>query len=117
MKVNILGTTYSIKYMNKGKDETFEENDWCGYCSNNPKAIVILNLNSLPEWKKEKQEIIQEAQNTTLRHEIVHAFLNESGLQCCSYSPRAWAKNEEMVDWIATQSPKIFKAFKETNCI
>ncbi len=45
----------------------------------------------------------------TLRYEIMHAFLNESGLSDSSNQyGGAWAKNEEMVDWFAIQSPKIF---------
>ena len=49
-----------------------------------------------------------------LRHEIIHAFLNESGLSDSSNQyAGAWAKNEEMVDWFAIQSPKIFKVYLE----
>ena len=49
-----------------------------------------------------------------LRHEIVHAFLFESGLSSNTHGIYgAWAENEEMVDWIAIQSPKIFKVFQE----
>lgn len=51
---------------------------------------------------------------STLRHEITHAFLNESGLSDNANQYRhSWAINEEMVDWIAIQSPKIFKVFQE----
>lgn len=53
-----------------------------------------------------------------LSHEIVHAFLNESGLQHCSSVPMgAWARHEEMVDWIAIQFPKIMKAFQEVGAL
>lgn len=53
-----------------------------------------------------------------LRHELMHAFLNESGLSANSTVPDcAWAKNEEMVDWFAIQSPKIFKVFSEAGCM
>lgn len=53
-----------------------------------------------------------------LRHEIIHAFLFESGLSsntnCCF---GAWAEYEEMVDRIAIQFPKILKVFEEAGCI
>ena len=52
-------------------------------------------------------------QHKVIRHEIVHAFLYESGLDVNSLSGGAWAKNEEMVDWMAIQIPKILKAFQE----
>ena len=53
----------------------------------------------------------------TLRHEILHAFLNESGL--CSSTlcfEGGWTKNEEMIDWFAIQFPKIAKVYKECGC-
>ena len=48
-----------------------------------------------------------------LRHEIIHAFFNESGLQSSANQfDGAWAQNEEMVDWFAIQSPKIFAVYQ-----
>jgi hypothetical protein len=39
----------------------------------------------------------------------------ESGLDGNGNSCDCWELNEEMVDWFAIQSPKIFKVFKELN--
>lgn len=48
----------------------------------------------------------------------MHAFLNESGLSDSSNRfDGAWAKNEEMVDWLAIQAPKIYKTFQKLNII
>lgn len=47
-----------------------------------------------------------------LRHEIVHAFLHEGGLRACS-----WGDNEEIVDWIAHQGPKLYQAWKEAGAV
>ena len=72
------------------------------------KKGVILHDEKAQEiyWKK------------TLRHEIMHAFLNESGLSDSSNQyGGAWAKNEEMVDWIALQGEKIYNAWKEANAL
>lgn len=55
-------------------------------------------------------------QKKVLRHEIVHAFLYERGLWQNSYGSKCWAQNEEMVDWIAIQEPKLNRAFKEAGC-
>lgn len=55
-------------------------------------------------------------QKKVLRHEIVHAFLYESGLWQNAYGSKCWAKNEEMIDWMAIQIPKIQKAYKEAYC-
>lgn len=51
------------------------------------------------------------------RHEIMHAFLYESGLDGQSCNVDCWAKNEEMIDWFALQSKKIFKAFKKAGAL
>jgi len=60
---------------------------------------------------------IKRYQNKIARHEIVHAFLYESGLDCNSLKQYNWAENEEMVDWFAIQGPKIFKIYKELDIL
>lgn len=55
-------------------------------------------------------------QRKVIRHEIVHAFLYESGLWQNSYGSKCWAQNEEMVDWFAIQEPKIHSAYIEAGC-
>ena len=115
--VNILGTKYTIKRVNWGQDEFMERMQFGGYCDGGTKTIVILNLKSAPDWKDETDEVIKRQERETIRHEVVHAFLNESGLGYNTFSAsQAWAKNEEMVDWFAIQFPKIYKAFKELGC-
>lgn len=52
-----------------------------------------------------------------MRHEIVHAYLYESGLAENSLSVANWATNEEMVDWIARQFPKIKRTMETLNCL
>ena len=53
-----------------------------------------------------------------LCHEIVHAFFNESGLQDNSFGiDNSWARNEEMVDWIAIQGAKIYKAWQDADAL
>lgn len=47
------------------------------------------------------------------RHEIIQAFLCESGLAENS----TWAQGEEMVDWFAKQAPKLIKAWKEAGAL
>lgn len=118
MKVDVLGTKYTIKRVNAGEDEYMEKMSFGGYCDGCRKDIVILNVKTCPGFEDEPEAIIKDRENETLRHELIHAFLNESGLQHNSHIPeKAWAKNEEMVDWFAIQLPKIFKAFKEVGCI
>ena len=56
---------------------------------------------------------VDEFRKKVLRHEIIHAFMHESGLGENS----TYARDEELVDWIAFQFSKMLKAFEETNCI
>lgn len=118
MKVNVLGTEYTIIVKKYDEDEAFKRRSICGYCDGYTKTIVICDIATCEGWEHEPQETVNIAQNETVRHEIVHAFLNESGLQdSCSAYDGAWARNEEMIDWIAIQSPKMYKAFEEVGCL
>lgn len=113
MKIDVLGTKYNLRRVNYNQDEFIRKMNYGGYCDNNTKEIVILNLRSTPDWAEAQEEIIQRMEKCTIRHELVHAFLNESGLQWNSFAPdKAWAKNEEMVDWFAIQFPKMYEAFR-----
>ena len=115
--VNVLGTVYRIEIRNKADDKYLSEQSVEGYCSEDAKLIVLDNLKDIPDYvltDAEKENHIK----STLRHELVHAFLNESGLSwSANQFGNAWAKNEEMVDWFAIQSPKIFEAFRQVECI
>lgn len=69
-------------------------------------------------WEHEPPETIRATQKEVLRHEIVHAFFDQSGLSDSSLNlDVVWAKNEEMVDWIAIQGPKIYKVWKEVGAV
>lgn len=108
--VNVLGTEYRVLFKNDEEvcaDMGVEIGDCGGYCNAYTKEIVIANLNKCLDSQATKDEL----QRVNLRHEIVHAFLNESGLNANAQKTDCWAKNEEMVDWIAIQAPKIFKVF------
>lgn len=117
--VNILGVQYTIEYRDYCDDPYFEKLKAGGYCDGPwERLIVIGNLKSKDTWDlgdKAKNEL---ASKQLLRHEIVHAFLAESGLDCNSNTiDGAWAVNEEMVDWIAIQGPKIYEAWKEADAL
>ena len=112
--VNILGTEYKIEMHKISEDKEMKENNWSGYCNEFAKTIIYADTSEeeyFPYMGDEEKKIYIKS---TLRHEIIHAFLNESGLSDSAnrYS-QSWARNEEMVDWIAIQSPKINKVFQE----
>lgn len=79
-----------------------------GYAEPWSKKLVVLDF----EPDSQTVEHPEEFKAKVLRHEIVHAFLHESGLRCCS-----WGDNEEIVDWIAHQGPKIYQAWKEAGAV
>lgn len=112
MKINILGSKWKITRLTEEEDPILETSD--GYCDHSIKTIVLrkmhLDADSLKDLEAYGKKV--------LRHEIVHAFLFESGLSDNAFIPySSWAKNEEMVDWIAIQGPKIYKAWQEAEAL
>ena len=100
-KVNILGTDYEVKYLEL-KDEGID-----GDCDSTTHIIRVRtdNTNNLGNMK--------ELQKVTLRHELIHAFLFESGLGFSWQHPEQFGHDETTIDWFARMSPKIFKLFQE----
>ena len=118
MTVNVLGTEYTIIKHNYEEDPEFKERSIDGYCDTFTKEIILCDLATCPSWEDEPENRRKIAENATLRHEIVHAFYNESGLQDSAFTVEcAWARNEEMVDWIAIQGPKIYKAWESVDAL
>lgn len=118
MTINILGTEYTVTVKKYGEDEAFERCSIGGYCDIWINQIVVCDMSTYKGWEREPPETIRAAQKEVLRHEIVHAFFYQSGLANSALNPdMAWAKNEEMVDWIALQGPKIWKAWQEAGAV
>ncbi len=104
MKVNILGTDYGV-ILNANTTDYPQLKKSDGFTDFSIKKIVIADFekdeNTVDdiEWYKKK----------VLRHELVHAFIYESGLaENCD-----WARNEVLTDWIAIQFEKMYKVFQE----
>lgn len=117
MKINVLGTDYTVTVKKYDEDETFKRYGANGYCSCTNSEIVLCDMATFPDWEHETDQARENQMKTTLRHEIVHAFLGESGLSANSNESVAWARNEEMVDWFALQGPKIYKAWQEAGAL
>lgn len=109
MTVNILGTVYTIYDRSEEEDKTLSDCD--GYCDKTTKEIVI---------KKESTECdlgnFAVYRKKLLRHEIIHAFLFESGLHE-NFEHNKWGHDETYVDWIAVQFPKMIAAFTEVDAL
>lgn len=112
--VNILGSEYTIKF-NSHKDDD-QLNDCAAYCSYH-ENIIVLDRESKNYIGKSDLYIIN-CIKRGLRHELIHTFLDESGLFCNANAFKGpWPVNEEMVDWFALQMPKIFKVFQELDLL
>lgn len=85
--ITILGVDYTIKYVDGIINDDSNTAGLCDYVSKEIFVTTNPNFN--------KAEI--------LRHEVVHAFLYESGM---GY----YAADETLVEWIAIQLPKITKS-------
>ena len=114
-KIDVLGTEYTIEYRDLDEDKNLEDNE--AYTDLYFKLIVMGKTEQRQYFKDSPKEKIKKIQNKILRHEIIHAFLYESGLCENSKSSASWSENEEMVDWIAIQFPKMLKIFKELNIL
>ena len=113
--VTILGTKYNV-YLDVPEYKDKDLVGRFGYCSATDKKIVVIDLNTVEGWKDEPVVSKTVQSKITLRHEVIHAFLHESGLWGSSSETEHWAMNEEMIDWIAHQSPKILKVFRQLGC-
>ncbi len=109
--IEILGTDYQVLFRKAENDKHLENYD--GYFDFTRKLIVvgIFEEDSMSVGKLELY------QKKVLRHEIIHAFLYESGLWENSSKSESWAQSEEMTDWFAIQSPKLFKVFEELDLL
>lgn len=92
MKIDVLGQEYNLFF----EDDDKNFNDCDGYCYPFDKKIRIKDKYLQPgESDKGKEIRLQEV----IRHELVHAFCQESGVD--------YDEDEQLVDWIARMIPKI----------
>ncbi len=112
MIATVLGTHYIIEYKKQSEDPKLLKCD--GYCDYTTKRIVCLDRR-----KTSKMDVdnLDEVRKRILRHELLHAFMYESGLWCNTFGVDTWSENEEMTDWFAIQSPKIFELYKDLNLL
>lgn len=108
MVLVILGTPYTLERLSPEQDDMLVECD--GYCDDTAKKIVVTNETVSQGRALDDPVLFRKKQ---IRHEIVHAFLSESGLAENSN----WADDEEIVDWIAMQGPKVYKAWQEADAV
>lgn len=101
--ITVLGTVYMIKQRTEEEDVNLVKTD--AYTDSSTKEIVV-NVNMM-----EGATIAEPLTyyKKVMRHEIIHAYLEESGLA----DNANWDDyhNEQLVDWIAIQVPKMIGTF------
>lgn len=111
-KVSILETEYKVYNRNEKDDPLLDGKMRDGYTDFSAHEIILCNQKNDCEFRD-----YENYKKSVLRHELIHAFLYESGLDASFSVAESWAINEEMCDWFAIQSPKIFKVFQELDIL
>jgi len=107
-KINILGTEYTIRFLNDKEYPKLELSDANGLSELYSKELIINS--GIDHGKGTEYESLDKYVLKVVRHEIVHAFFHESGLH------DNYCQDELLVDWIALQLPKIYKACVDAEC-
>ena len=106
--INVFGVEYKI-FIDSEKDNPKIKGNH-GYCETIAKELH-LNDNLFNEFKDDVM-LLKDWKNywkKVMRHELIHAMIYESGLgDCCE-----WADNEELVDWLSMQFPKMLDLFSK----
>lgn len=106
--IDVLGTKYTVRCDIPEKNPMLKDYD--GYTDKTTKQIVVAA--APPDCELGAYTVYYKK---VLRHEIIHAFLFESGLH------ESWrhdeGHDEAYVDWIAVQFPKLLEAFNEADAL
>ena len=103
-QINILGAPYEILIQTTKENPKLEDAN--GLCEFWSKKLII----DIAEPDRTTYDNLPAFNDKVLRHEIIHAFLGESGL-------KEYMTDETLVDWIAVQFPKILEVFKELELV
>jgi hypothetical protein len=108
MKINILGTEYLIRQVTETEYPKLTILEANGLFEAYSKEIIIDK--NIDDGSGKAYANIEAYERKVLRHEIIHAFFHESGLQ-------DRCEDEALIDWLAFQIPKIAKLLDEINCL
>ena len=106
--VIILGQKYMVRLVPESADYRFKKHKCDGFCDFSTHEIIMWNMT------QEDSDIgnLKASIHHTLYHELVHAFMYESGLGS-DWEHKEYGQEETTVDWIAWQAEKIVNAARE----
>ncbi len=97
MRVSVLGVQYAVEYRTRAQDPELEAADCDGYCDTSLKLCVARKYTAAERREPGSLKDLDAYMRKCMRHELVHAFLYESGLSINGNNAPAWPTNEEMV--------------------
>lgn len=98
--VDILGMKWTVV------SENFGNKDYDGMTDFTTRTIKVRNDNV------QEFDNFKELYKRTVRHEVLHAFMIESGLDS-NFNHPEYGHDETFVDWVAIQFPKIMIAYSK----
>ena len=108
--VGILGSEWRICFLHQEDDKYLKNAD--GYTDKTVRKIVVTAFQTedseLGDWDSYMKK--------NLRHEILHAYLYESGLGE-NFTHPDYGHDELMIDFVAIQFPKILTTFEEAEAL
>lgn len=108
--LTILGEKWTLKAVKESEDSNLKNKD--GYADKTTRTIGVLGE---PTEGSDLGDFAQYVKKVK-RHEIIHAYLFESGLHENFVHPE-FGHDETFVDWVAVQFPKMIKTFKEADAL
>lgn len=81
--------------------------EWKGRCSCTGSRIIQFNLQTI--YSAKVGDVFVDLERV-IRHEIIHAYIFEAGLEDYGGETPNWSTNEMTVDWFAYQIPKIMES-------
>lgn len=112
LRVNVLGAEYRV-FLDVPAEEDGALNEYAGYCDNTARMIALAakdKESDFAQWEEYRKRV--------LRHELVHAFLYESGLGADAvWHVAGQTHPEQTVDWMARQFPKMLEAFRAAGAL
>ena len=111
--LNILGSKWKLKEVPKNYDAMFVECD--GFTDRSTKTMYVYDGSS-ELFEVDALKDFPEYMKTVKRHEIIHAFLYESGLAQCAEHQR-FGHCEQDIDFYALQIPKMIEVFKKAEAL
>ena len=103
-EVVVLGQVYKVSYKKKVK---YCQQYSCSGVTDGVEKTIKVQKSDSPEYDMK-----------VLRHEVLHAFAFESGFFGSQHvRPMDETHDEQVIDWMAVQAPKIIAVWEELGCI